>query len=61
MDSCYSLFTDAIPKVRSAPVFGRDLHVKAIGVDEIDRRYSIICLKSSSRFGVRQFAVDFIR
>ena len=50
-----------IPKFRSAPVFGRDLHVKAIGIDQIDGRYSIICLKSSPRFGIRQFAVNFIR
>ena len=37
-----------IPKFRSAPVFGRDLHVKAIWIDEIDGRYSIICLKSTA-------------
>jgi len=35
--------------------------VEAIGIDEIDRGHSVIRLKSSSRFGVRQFAIDFIR
>ena len=35
--------------------------MKAIGIDEIDGRYSIICLKSSLRFGIRQFGVNFIR
>src|SRR5580658_7630546 len=46
---------------RSAPVFGRDLHVKAVGIEEIDGRYSIVCLKSGSGFGIRQLVVNFVR
>ena len=34
--------------------------MKAVGIEEIDRRYSVVCLKRGSGFGIRQFAVYFI-
>ncbi len=34
--------------------------MKAVGIEEIDRRYSIVCLKSGSGFGIRQFAINFV-
>src|SRR2546428_147247 len=43
---------------RSAPASGRDLYVKPVGIEKINRRYPIICLKSIFRFGIRQFTVD---
>jgi len=46
---------------QSAPIFGRDLHVEPVGVEKIDRRYSVICLKGVPRPSIRQFVVDLIR